>query len=550
MGPYDEGTLGEMLPTLSNNGIHGTWVPAQVNTSILGPSVYTFTPDGGQCALGTTMTITINPLILPCVASTWTGLADHSWTNAGNWNPCVPEAITVVTIPAGCPNYPIIPSGKLTVTISSLFLADGAELIGQENLVVLTAPVVERKILNTDFHLFSSPIVATTFGDLFPVSSWGDIWARSFNEPTGDWDNQLAAAPMAVGVGYSISMATAPHSATFTGQFNTTNVTRTLSDMNPGTTPECVLRKGWNLLGNPFPSAIDWDVFSTGMYDGDVAVWDQAGAGNYIHWNGSVGALTNGVIPAENGFFVRTTVNGASITIPLAAQVFTNHAFYKDNVANALELRVDGNNYYDAAFVHFNNDATTGFDSKYDAYKLWGMTNAPQLYSLTSAYNLSTNELPMQGNEVVNMGFKCGVNGTYSITSAGMESFDATTPILLEDLKTGTIQDLRTSPSYTFDYNTADNEARFKLHFKAANGYNPNSLSGINIYSAVRTVVINNTTTLAGEVKIYDLAGRELMHTSMNSQNETRIAVNFAVGTYMVKVITANGVASSKVFIR
>jgi hypothetical protein len=142
------------------------------------------------------------------------------------------------------------------------------------------------------------------------------------------------------------------------------------------------------------------------------------------------------------------------------------------------------------------------------------------------------------------------VNGTYSLNASGMESFDATTPIWIEDLKTGTKQNLRINPSYSFDYTTGASELRFRLHFKSAYSVPENSLSGINIYSASRTVVINNTTSLAGEVKIYDLAGRELTHTSMNSSNETRIAVNYAVGTYLVKVITEKGVASNKVFIR
>jgi hypothetical protein len=46
------------------------------------------------------------------------------------------------------------------------------------------------------------------------------------------------------------------------------------------------------------------------------------------------------------------------------------------------------------------------------------------------------------------------------------------------------------------------------------------------------------------------MTGRELTHATMSSQNETRIPVNAAVGNYLVKVITANGIASGKVFIR
>jgi gliding motility-associated-like protein len=53
-----------VLPTTSTNGITGTWLPA-VSTSTSGSTVYTFTPDAGQCALTTTLTITVDPEVTP-----------------------------------------------------------------------------------------------------------------------------------------------------------------------------------------------------------------------------------------------------------------------------------------------------------------------------------------------------------------------------------------------------------------------------------------------------------------------------------------------------
>ncbi len=52
------GTL-DPLPTTSNNGVTGTWSPAIDATTT---TTYTFTPDAGQCATTTTMTIVVNPL--------------------------------------------------------------------------------------------------------------------------------------------------------------------------------------------------------------------------------------------------------------------------------------------------------------------------------------------------------------------------------------------------------------------------------------------------------------------------------------------------------
>jgi gliding motility-associated-like protein len=62
-----------VLPTSSSDipAITGAWSPATVDTSVLGPSDYVFTPNPGQCATTLTQSITVNP------SNT---LVDVSWT--------------------------------------------------------------------------------------------------------------------------------------------------------------------------------------------------------------------------------------------------------------------------------------------------------------------------------------------------------------------------------------------------------------------------------------------------------------------------------------
>ncbi len=50
------------LPTTSNDGVTGTWSPAMNNTVT---TTYTFTPDAGQCATTSTMTIAVNSVQSP-----------------------------------------------------------------------------------------------------------------------------------------------------------------------------------------------------------------------------------------------------------------------------------------------------------------------------------------------------------------------------------------------------------------------------------------------------------------------------------------------------
>ena len=495
----------------------------------------------GECTLIDSVYVGLNEI-------TWTGSSTTngtSWFIGGNWNPNgIPGEGTNVLIPGGCDSYPTITGD--TDCLCTLTIYEGGSLIGQQYLCVSNYPVVERTIPSLNFHMISSPVEATTFGELFAPIYWNEIWARGFDEPSGDWINHFIADNLHVGQGYSIKLTLAPQTVTFSGELIRDDVPVTLSNMNPGND---LNRVGWNLIGNPFPSAIDWDVFSAGDYDAQVAVWDGDGAGNYIYWNGTVGSLNGGIIPSQNGFFVKTMTNGASLTIPLAAQVHSPHSLYKDAVSNTLELRANGNNYYDATFVHFNSNATADFDSKYDAFKLQGLETAPQLYSLAAGYKLSINELPFQSNDVVHLGFTCGVAGTYSITASGMESFSASTPILLEDLKLNTIQDLRLNPVYDFTYATSDSENRFKLHFKSETGIDDPVNTGIFVYSYGRKILINNNTGLKGEVRIFDMTGCEIKDAFMSRNSVTQIPIQTSIGNYIVKVTTAQKVVIQKVFI-
>jgi gliding motility-associated-like protein len=65
IGPLCQNSTAPALPSISNNGITGTWNPVTINTSAVGTTPYTFTPAAGQCAGNTTMDIVITTSIIP-----------------------------------------------------------------------------------------------------------------------------------------------------------------------------------------------------------------------------------------------------------------------------------------------------------------------------------------------------------------------------------------------------------------------------------------------------------------------------------------------------
>ena len=110
----------QTLPTTSNNGISGTWNPVTVSNTTAG--TYTFTPNTGECAFFTTMTIGINS-----VDPTFTQIADvchgTAFTPAlpaisnngitGTWNPA-----TISNTTSGV--YTFTPDAEQCATIQTL----------------------------------------------------------------------------------------------------------------------------------------------------------------------------------------------------------------------------------------------------------------------------------------------------------------------------------------------------------------------------------------------------------------------------------------------
>ncbi|MNJ85112.1 hypothetical protein D3C87_25790 [compost metagenome] len=88
------------LPTTSTNGINGTWSPAINNTAT---TMYTFTPNAGQCAVTTTMTVTVNTASvtpaftqIPAICSGESFILPTTSTNviSGTWSPAANNTAT------------------------------------------------------------------------------------------------------------------------------------------------------------------------------------------------------------------------------------------------------------------------------------------------------------------------------------------------------------------------------------------------------------------------------------------------------------------------
>ncbi len=101
--PYCVNDVPAALQTTSNNGITGTWSPSTINTSTAGSTNYTFTPNGGQCAVPVTITVTVGPPATPtftAVGPYCSGDAVPALTTTSNngingtWSPAIDNTNT------------------------------------------------------------------------------------------------------------------------------------------------------------------------------------------------------------------------------------------------------------------------------------------------------------------------------------------------------------------------------------------------------------------------------------------------------------------------
>ncbi|MFL1011474.1 immunoglobulin domain-containing protein, partial [Flavisericum labens] len=125
VGPICSGDTLTALPTVSNEGITGSWSPALNNTAT---TTYTFTPNPNQCALSTTMTITVNPIVSPTftqVAPICSGDALAALPTASNegitgvWSPALNNTETTIYTFTPNPNQCAL-SATMTITVNPI----------------------------------------------------------------------------------------------------------------------------------------------------------------------------------------------------------------------------------------------------------------------------------------------------------------------------------------------------------------------------------------------------------------------------------------------
>ncbi len=418
---------------------------------------------------------------------------------------------------------------------------------------------VRQYLEKNEWHIISTPVGNEVIG------AYLDMYLYSYDETTDAFTNlyQPLTMPLNVGQGYHVwSVAGAADAVILNGTTNTSDVNVTLT-VTPSTN-----HSGWNLLGNPFPCAIDWNGnsgWNLNNVDPTVYLFDAGGSGNYATWNYSTGTGTNGktdgLIAATQGFWVRTSdtlgnQSSYSLTIPASQRVASaTTEFYKDTKQelNTLRLKVQAEKYSDECIIAFTEDATEGFDNMLDAYKLFTKAASPKLYienaNVKYAVDFMNN---IEEHESVPVSFLAGADGDFTFTVTGIDGFPDDIPIYLEDKKDNLFMDLRENNEYQFTGTVLDERDRFVIHFANPLGVDDPAMAELNsirIYSWQKTVIVNIPFVSDGNIAVYNLLGKEIA-AGKAVQGKNEISVPDANGYYIVKVVCENGIKTGKVYLR
>lgn len=313
---------------------------------------------------------------------------------------------------------------------------------------------------------------------------------------------------------------------------------------------------GWHLLGNPFSSAIKWNDgnWSLNNVAGTAKIWDYLGnPGNYTD------LAANDIIPSTNGFFVeRNGAPNGSVIIPRNARTHSTTNNYKNtnNEKDVLHLRItnDANSMTDLNTIGFKENATNEMDMAFDSHKLFGNPLAPQLWTISDDEMFSTNYLPYAEILSIPLSFKAGVNTTYHLTVSGVDNFNTTSELYLEDLHAGTIINFKVQSTYDFTATVVDNASRFVLKFLNVTYVPLNKVTTKNVivYVTGSTIVImeKEGNALIGEVKIHDLYGQTTCKVKLNGTSVQTVDAMLNAGIYVVFIKMKDGnVHSEKIII-
>lgn len=551
----------------------------------------------GSCPVAYSTTVSVS-----YDSTTWSGswsngvptsskgaIFNANYSSTGDLNACY------VTVLSGNvvfnSNHSMIVQDAVTVSGGSLTFENNASLV-QVNNVANSGSITYKRdttpIRRFDYTYWSSPVINETLIGVSPLTLSDKYFI--YNQTINNWQSVPGNTVMDPGKGYIIRgpqtfdpVATAVFNADFVGVPNNGDITTNVI-VGSGTI---------NLLGNPYPSAIDADLFMSDPFNdtkigGAIYLWTHntpitsnlyvfndyaiytytGGVGTTAAPNSGTGNNTvpTGKIAAGQGFMIEGSIPASTnqVVFRNSMRVAGNNSqFYRfgsqdrnANTTNTIEKHrvwLDVVSADATAFkqilVGYVENATNGLDRGYDG-KVFDVGNQVFLYTKVddTLLGIQGKALPFDENDLVPLGFKSSVATNYEIRLSDFDGLFESQNIYLEDTYLNVIHDLKAS-DYSFSTAAGTFEDRFILRYTdtaLANNQVDFDENSIVIIKQNSDVLIDCSSVM-DVVKVHDVRGRELfVKENVNSNHFVISNLNSSEQVLIVSVTTADGRKMSK----
>lgn len=465
--------------------------------------------------------------------------------------------------------------------VDTVVIESGANLI-QTNQIANTGNISVKRnsapLKRLDHTLWSSPVTNAGFslGTFSPQTLTNRFYI--YNASTNSYVADASTNQFQKAKGYAVrapdNFTTTP--TTFEGKFiGVPNNGYYVFGMPATTTAS------FHLTGNPYPSAIDANLFiaANGVAPGANKIAGTlyfyahtltmnpdgtfpAGT-NYALWNstGSTaatgGVVPSGIIKPGQGFFVKAVANTAQNVVFNNTMRLNNTAdtqFFKTKATTKiaveeknrlwLNLTNETGTEFNQMLIGYVAGATAGIDNNYDGESFGDTTTALSSKIEGAAgidYTIQGRALPFSPDDVVSLGFKAAIDGKYTISLSAIDGlFLGSQDVFIKDKNTGKEQNLKTAP-YTFTAIAGVDDARFSLIFAKTLGVSDTTFdkTSVAVFKKEGAFQVNTNGIMMKEISVFDVQGRLIFKQSAIDATTSVLKISSqANGVLLFKIVS------------
>ena len=435
------------------------------------------------------------------------------------------------------------------------------------------------------YKYFSSPFQASTVEEFANDLDLGAAFPTFYKYDEDNHRDSLGVAAYSSGwVKYTTSTNLLLPFYGYAANFGTTSVEKTADITGVVTNGPLQITlwnhnrkytKGFNLVGNPYPSPIDWNASGWTKANIDNAIY-FFNAGNTDQYAGVYSSYVNGIstgngnniLASMQGFFVHVSngnypVNG-TLGITNSARINNLNPLFRDAlIDNRTILRFAANfktpnPIEDAAVIYFDSQANRSFDKELDALKIANTdVLVPNIYTLSQdSRQLSIFGIPEPTDSItrIPLGIMTLSDGWINFNAKNISLLPSSLYIYLVDTEKGVTQNLRQEPEYLFYLKAGTYNQRFILVFSLSE-LSKTVAAAEKIFKISRSgthlmVNMNLPFNTKASLMISNMRGQILLKREVFEQESVEINPASSSGVYIITVISGNKMQSEKVLIR